>query len=76
MDKVVVLLTHILLNIYRKPGFISNKFYCPGNQILADGDFLLQDDFASSCSAESIIPAFSKGKNICLQRTFKLLEKL
>ena len=76
MDKVVVLLTHILLNISRKAGFISNKFYCPGDQILADGDFSLQDDFASSYSAEFIIPAFTKGKNICLQRKFKLLENL
>ena len=29
---------------------------------MADRDFPLQDDFASSCSAEFIIPAFTKGK--------------
>ena len=48
--------------IVRISGFISNKFHCPGDQVLADWGFPLQDDFASSCSAEFIIPAFTKGK--------------
>ena len=48
--------------IVRKSGFISNKFHFPGDQILADRGFPLQDDFASSCSVESIVPAFTKGK--------------
>ena len=48
--------------IVRNSGFISSKFHCPGDQILADRGFPLQDDFASSCSAEFIIPAFTKEK--------------
>ena len=62
--------------IVRKSGFISNMFHFPGDQILADRGFPLQDDFASSCSVESIIPAFTKGNNSCLQMKLKLLEKL
>ena len=58
MDGVVVLLTYIV----RKSGLVSNKFHYPGDQILADRGFPLQDDFASSCSAEFIIQAFTKGK--------------
>ena len=48
--------------IVGNPGFISSKFHCPGDQILADRGFPLQDDFASRCSAELIISAFTKGK--------------
>ena len=63
--------------IVRNSGFISSKFHCPGDQILSDRGFPLQDNFALSCSAEFIIPAFMKGgKNSCLQRKLKLLEKL
>ena len=50
--------TYIVGNL----GFISSKFHCPGDQILADRGFPLQDDFAWRCSAELIIPAFTKGK--------------
>ncbi|CAC5410034.1 unnamed protein product [Mytilus coruscus] len=43
-------------------GFIHRKYHHPGDQILADRGFLLQDDFATECSAELLIPAFTKGK--------------
>ena len=48
--------------IVRNSGFISSKFHFPGDQILADIDFPLQDHFVSNCSAEFIILAFTKGK--------------
>lgn len=51
------------LKISRESGFISQKIHCPGDQILADRGFLLHDDFAAACSAELIIPAFTKGKS-------------
>jgi hypothetical protein len=34
----------------------------PGDQLLADRGFTLKEDFATVCSAELIIPAFTKGK--------------
>ncbi|XP_076089911.1 uncharacterized protein LOC143061933 [Mytilus galloprovincialis] len=49
--------------IVRSSGFISSIYHHPGDQILADRGFTLQDDFASVCSAELIIPAFTKGKS-------------
>ena len=50
------------IQIVRESGFIVSKFHNPGDQILADRGFTLKDDFAASCSAELIIPAFTKGK--------------
>ncbi len=41
---------------------LNPKHYCPGDQILANRGFTLVDEFASSCSTELIIPAFTKGK--------------
>ena len=34
----------------------------PGDQILADRGFTLQDDFAAESCAELITPAFTRGK--------------
>ena len=34
----------------------------PGDQILADRGFTLQNDFASAYGAHLILPAFTKGK--------------
>ena len=48
--------------IVRSSRFIKRKFHRFGDQILADRGFPLQGDFASSCSADFIIPAFTKGK--------------
>ena len=48
--------------IVRNSGFISTNLHYPGDQILADRGFPLEDDFASCCSAEFIIPSFTKGK--------------
>ena len=48
--------------IVRDSGFISLNYHHPRDQILADRGFTLEDDFAAGCSAELIIPAFTKGK--------------
>ena len=49
------------IEIVRESGFIDPKYHLLGDQILADRGFTLQDDFAASCGAELIIPAFTKG---------------
>jgi hypothetical protein len=41
---------------------ISLKYHQPGDQILADRGLTIVDDFAGYCSAELIIPSFTKGK--------------
>ena len=51
------------IKITRESGFISSRYHHPGDQILADRGFTLKDDFAAGCSAELIIPAFTKGKS-------------
>ncbi|XP_076083481.1 uncharacterized protein LOC143054364 [Mytilus galloprovincialis] len=48
--------------LVRSSGFINPIYHHPGDQILADRGFTLQDDFAAACSAELIIPSFTKGK--------------
>ena len=48
--------------LVRSSGYISLKYHQPGDQILADRGFTLVDDFAGYCSAELIIPSFTKGK--------------
>ena len=48
--------------IFRDSGFTSSKYHYPGDQILANRGFTLEDDFAATCRAELIIPAFTKGK--------------
>ena len=50
------------IEIIRQSGFVSINYYLPGDQILADRGFTMQEDFATVCSAELIIPAFSHGK--------------
>ena len=50
------------VELVHKSGFISPLLHHPSDQILADRGFTLQDDFAVICSAELIIPAFTKGK--------------
>ena len=41
---------------------INLKYHQPGDQILADRGLTIVDDFAGYCSAELIIPSFTKGK--------------
>lgn len=48
--------------IVRSSGFMSPYLHHPGDQILADRGFTLTDDFATTCSVDLVIPAFTKGK--------------
>ncbi|XP_065656777.1 uncharacterized protein LOC136082189 [Hydra vulgaris] len=41
--------------IVRESNFTSLKYHCPGDQILADRGFTLQDDFAANSSSELLI---------------------
>jgi hypothetical protein len=50
------------IDLVRQSGFISSNFHLPGDQILADRGFMLEEDFAVTCSAELIIPSFTRGK--------------
>ena len=50
------------IDLVRQSGFISPTRHRPGDQILADRGFPLKDDFATLCSAELVIPSFTKGK--------------
>lgn len=50
------------IEITRQSGYISRKYHFPGDQILADRGFTLQEDLATECSAELILPAFTKGR--------------
>ena len=62
--------------IVRNSGFFSSNFHCPGGQILADEGFPLQDDFAWSCSAEFIIPAYTKGKKRVSAKEVETIRKI
>ena len=48
------------VHLVRNSGFISMNYHLPGDQILADRGFRLQDDFAQ-ISTELIMPSFTKG---------------
>ena len=50
------------VEITRKSGYISRSYHHPGDQILADRGFTLQEDLATECSAQLILPAFTKGR--------------
>ena len=50
------------VQITRESDFSSSKFHMPGDQILADRGFTLQDDFAAGSCSELIIPAFTRSK--------------
>ena len=50
------------IQIFHKSEFISTKYHYPGDQLLADLGFALEEDFAAECSSELFIPAFTKGK--------------
>ena len=51
------------VDLVRQSGFISSTRHRPGDQILADRGFPLEEDFAALCSAELVIPSFTKGKS-------------
>ena len=51
------------IQIVRESGFTTTKYHMPGDQILADRGFTLQEDFALNSDSELIIPAFTRGKS-------------
>ena len=51
------------IDIVRESGFINRNISCHGYQILAHRGFTLQDEFATGCGVELIIPSFTKGKS-------------
>ena len=57
-----VVVYQIDIEIVPSSGFIDQKHHQPGDQILADRGYTLEDDFASICGAELhvIILAFTK----------------
>lgn len=62
--------------IVRESGFISSRYHQPQDQILADRGFTLHDDFGAACSAELIIPAFTKGKKQLSAREVETTRKI
>ena len=57
-------------------GFISSNYHLPGDQILEDRGFTLQDDFVSVCSAELIMSAFTKGKKQLSAREVEVTRQI
>ena len=51
------------IQIVRQSKFCSSIYHLPGDQILADRGFTLEDDFAIESGSELIIPSFTKGKD-------------
>ncbi|XP_062395004.1 uncharacterized protein LOC134082955 [Sardina pilchardus] len=49
------------VHIVRQSGFLSSVYHSPGDQILADRGFTLQDDFAL-LGVELLTPSFTKGR--------------
>ena len=64
------------VHIVRESGFIDSKYHHPGDQILADRGFTLYDDFAASCSAELLTPAFTRGKKQLSAREVEISRKI
>ena len=48
--------------IVRKSGFLDSNRHFPGDEILADRGFTVQEEMAVSCGAHLIIPSFARGK--------------
>ena len=55
----------------KKLGRIDPKLRIPGDQILADRGFTLQDEFAAVCGVQLILPSFTTGRK---QLTAKEVE--
>ena len=64
------------VEIVRQSGFIDRKFHFPEDQILADRGFTMQDEFATLCSAQLIIPAFTKGKKQLSAQDVEMSRKI
>ena len=60
----------------RGSGFTTTRFHMPGDQILADRGFTLQEDFALNSGSEFIIPAFMRGKKQLSAREIESTRKI
>ena len=60
----------------RESGFTTTRFHMPGDQILADRGFTLQEDFALNSGSELIIPAFMRGKKQLSAREIESMRKI
>ena len=60
----------------RESGFTTTRFHMPGDQILADRGFTLQEDFALNSGSELIIPAFMRGKEQLSAREIESTRKI
>ena len=50
------------IELIRKSGFMNPDLHEPGDQILADRGFPVEEDFAVNLGVQFIIPAFTRGK--------------
>ncbi|XP_054764741.2 uncharacterized protein LOC129271400 [Lytechinus pictus] len=50
------------VQVVRESNFMTYEFHMPGDQILADRGFTLQDEFAAACGVNLLLPSFTKGK--------------
>lgn len=64
------------VELVKNSGFISSKYHHPGDQILADRGFTLEDEFAAGCGVELVIPAFTKGKNQLSAREVEVTRQI
>ena len=64
------------IQITRESGFASGKYDMPGDQILADRGFTLQDDFAAGSCSELLTPVFTKGKSQLSAKEVEMSRKI
>ncbi|XP_072043471.1 uncharacterized protein [Amphiura filiformis] len=64
------------VDLIRKSGFISSNYHKPGDQILADRGFLVEEDFAIQLGVEFLVPAFTRGKRQLSAKEVELSRKL
>ena len=64
------------VELIKESGFMSQNFHLPGDQVLADRGFLVQEDFAVQLGVEFLIPAFTKGKKQLSAKEVELSRKL
>jgi hypothetical protein len=64
------------IELIRKSGFINPDLHKPGDQILADRGFIVQEDFALQLGVHFVIPAFTKGKKQLSAKEVEVSRKL
>ena len=64
------------VQIVRETDFMSSQYHMPGDQILADRGFTLQEEFAAACGVSLLLPAFTKGKSQLSAEEIELSRKI